>query len=250
MDMDTVVRKAPLPGKPIIPNAISTITGKPLVVPQECQFTKAAIRREYVSGMYYPQTFNCLVHRTVDVRLFETKGKYLLQVIFDVSEKVEALDTRRLVLHNNENGLIELGRAIGVQQIDALDAFRAQRRTGQQPRMHGDRAQIGEQPQRLANAEQSLLRPHLCRWIIPLRAAHRAQQDRVGSAAQRQRVIRQCRAGRIDGAAADARFRQGQGMPEALSHRLQHAHAFRRHLRTDAVARQDYNGNIHEMMHS
>ena len=62
------------------------------------------------------------------------------------------------------------------QQVDALDHLAAQRRGVDQRREHLRRAQVREQAELLADAQQPLLGPHVDGQRVPLRAADGAQQ--------------------------------------------------------------------------
>ena len=69
--------------------------------------------------------------------------------------------------------------------------------------MHLHRAQVGEQAEPLAQAQQSLLRPLLGRGVVPLGSTDGTEQHCVRGAAQVQGRVRQWAADRIDGGAAD-----------------------------------------------
>ena len=70
------------------------------------------------------------------------------------------------------------------EHVDAFEQLRPQRRGRDERRMDGDRAQVREQPEPAAQREERLLRADGRRRIGPLRAADRAEQDRVGRAAR------------------------------------------------------------------
>ena len=90
------------------------------------------------------------------------------------------------------------------QQVGALDPL-APQRAGVEQRLAGPhRAQVGEQAQALAQAQQPLLGPRRVGvGGLPLRAADRAEQDRVGLAAGLEHLVGQRRAVGVDRGAAD-----------------------------------------------
>ena len=70
-----------------------------------------------------------------------------------------------------------------------------------QRRDRADRPEVGEQAELLAQAEQALLRARTA--AVPLRAADGGEQDGVGGAAGRERLVGQRRAGGVDRRAAE-----------------------------------------------
>ena len=96
------------------------------------------------------------------------------------------------------------GQLADDQQVGALDALALQRAGVQQRRQRLDRAQVGVQPQALAQPEQSLLGPRRVGvGRVPLRAADRAEQHRVGGAALLQHLVGERGAVGVDRGAAD-----------------------------------------------
>jgi hypothetical protein len=81
--------------------------------------------------------------------------------------------------------------------------------------------------------------------IVPLGAAHRAQQNRVGGLAQRRGLRRQRRARLVDGAPADDALAKFEIVSELARHRLQGFHAFGRDLGSNAVAWENCNRGFH-----
>ena len=73
------------------------------------------------------------------------------------------------------------------QEVEAGDDLRLERRRGGELRIEQRRPQVGEQRQRLADAQQALLGTQLARQRVVLRTADRAQQDRVGRLRERER---------------------------------------------------------------
>ena len=78
-------------------------------------------------------------------------------------------------------------------------------------------------PERLAQSQQTLFRPHLGIGSRPLRPSHRTQQHGIGTLTQRERGRRHGLAGGVDGGAAEQRMLEFidnmapllQGPPEA-----------------------------------
>ena len=143
------------------------------------------------------------------------------------------------------------GRAMLVAEIDASgelahhhDVDAAQQlgldgRGIEHRRVRHDRAQIGEQSERLAQLQQSLFGPHGGVRIGPLRTADGAQQDRVRASTQGERRVRQRFSRGVDGGTAEERGLESKGMAEALRNRAERPHGFGGDLAADAVARED-----------
>src|SRR5262249_42156410 len=89
---------------------------------------------------------------------------------------------------------------------------------------------------RLANSEQTLLRPHRDRDVVPLRTTDRAEQDAGRRLARLDRRRRQRTAGLVVGDAADQGVLELEAQLEALRHRLEDTDGRGRDLGTDAVA--------------
>src|SRR5260370_1014044 len=83
-------------------------------------------------------------------------------------------------------------------EVPPLQHFRLERRGTDEAGMDRDRSQVGEQPERAAQIEQTLFRPH-GGPRIPLRAAHRAEEDRGGALAKIERRGRKGGSGAVDG---------------------------------------------------
>src|SRR5258708_5453185 len=75
--------------------------------------------------------------------------------------------------------------------------------------------------------------------VIPIRAAHRAQQDGVGGAAHLQRVGGQGAAGAVYGDAADQRLAQDELVAELRRHGLEDAGRLGDHLGSNSISRQN-----------
>ena len=90
------------------------------------------------------------------------------------------------------------------EQVGALDALALERAGVEQRRARPHRAQVREQAEPLAQAEQALLGPRLARvGGVPLRAADGGEQHRVGAAAGLEHLVGERRAVRVDRGAAD-----------------------------------------------
>ena len=100
------------------------------------------------------------------------------------------------------------------------------------------RAQIGEQPQRLAQVQQPLLGSQPDLGICPLRAADSAEQDSIGGTAGIERLGWERRALTVERRAPDEVFVNLYPQPTMRAHRPQRARRLCGHLRTDPVARK------------
>src|ERR1700677_4075958 len=112
--------------------------------------------------------------------------------------------------------------------------------------MSGDRPQVGEEPQLLANLEQPRLGPRFGPRIVPLRPADGTQQDGLRRTALGKGPLRQRIAKLIDRAAADRTRDELKGVPKPLGHPPQHALSLRDNLRTNPVAGEQHNLGVHE----
>ena len=92
----------------------------------------------------------------------------------------------------------------------------------------GDRAQVGEQAQAAAEGEQRLLRADGRVGVVPLRAADRAQEHRVGVAAGLDVLGADRDAVRVDPRPADDQLLPREPEPEPPAHGLEHGHGARR----------------------
>ena len=116
--------------------------------------------------------------------------------------------------------------------------FRLQRRGRHQLRVEDGGAQVGEQFQFRAQAQQAAFRAHGIVQRFPLRAADGAQQHGIGLLAQLQRGVGEGRAGSVEGHASDQRLFGLDLEAVVLLERIQHLEGFRHDFRTNAVARQ------------
>ncbi len=113
--------------------------------------------------------------------------------------------------------------------------------------MHAHRTQVSEHAHALAQPQQSLLGAHLGLRVIPLGAAHCAQQNRIRSLAIRQGFVGQGCAVTVDRTAADElsveyqvgalRFCRFGQSPDRLAD----------HFRADPVSGQQYDLKIHKI---
>ena len=87
--------------------------------------------------------------------------------------------------------------------VEALDQLALQGRGVGEGRVADRRAQVGEEAEILAQAQEARLGADLVSDIRPFRAAHRAEQDRVGGIGPRQGRVGERLAMGVDGAAAD-----------------------------------------------
>src|SRR6476660_4348806 len=71
------------------------------------------------------------------------------------------------------------GQLADDDEVDAFDDFRLERGRIDQRRVDGYGPEIGVETKRFSDREQPLLGSHSRRWVIPLRTADRAEQDRI-----------------------------------------------------------------------
>ena len=131
------------------------------------------------------------------------------------------------------------------QHVDAVDDLGPQRRGVDERREDRRRPQVREEPERLADPEQPLLRPHVHRHRIPFRSADGAEQDRAALAAGLDDLVAQRRAVFVDRAAADQLGLELELDAELLARRHEHALRLLRHLGPDPVAGQEYDSLCH-----
>ena len=119
--------------------------------------------------------------------------------------------------------------------VHALQFLRLQRRGIDQRRMHFHGAQIRKDLQAFAQGQQAALGSIFGFGIIPLGAAHCAEQHRIRLLARLQRFVGQRRTVRIDRAAAHQMRFVLKRVAEFLRDDIQHAHGFSHHFRADAI---------------
>jgi L-2-hydroxyglutarate oxidase len=113
-----------------------------------------------------------------------------------------------------------------------------------------DRPQVGEEAQLLADREQALFGADLGLGVVPLGPPHGSQQDRVGFAAERDRLRGQRGAAAVDGDPADQGFSRLELVPALAGDCLQHLDPFGHDLGTDPVSRQHGDLGLHWSPHS
>ena len=107
------------------------------------------------------------------------------------------------------------------------------------------RAQVGEEPQRGAKPQECLLRAEMAGVLVPLGAAHGAQEHAVGIQAALDSLLGQGDAGFIDGAAAGEIGRTVEGVAVLLADFLQDADGAVHNFGADAVALDECNLKFH-----
>ena len=131
-------------------------------------------------------------------------------------------------------------------EVNALGRdIRAQGAGRGQVREHPGGPDVGVQPHGAPELQQAPLRPLVGGLVIPLGAAHGAQQHAVGLHASLQAGVRQGHAEGVDGIAAHGGVLIGKGVAEFGGHGVQHGHGFGHDLGADAVALDDGNRLIH-----
>ena len=110
-----------------------------------------------------------------------------------------------------------------------------------------DRAQVGEQAERLPQSEDRLLRPDLRRRVGAVRRTYRPEQHGVGIPRERQGLRGQRVLACVHRGRADRGLDELEVMAESHGHGTQGANGFRRHLGPDAVAGQDGDACLHAL---
>ena len=147
-----------------------------------------------------------------------------------------------ILQRDNLLGLAEIGAAGQLAQdedVEALHLLAPQRGGLGQGRIADGRAQVGEQIEVLAQAEQARLGADLVRHLVPLGPAHRAEQDRIGRLGLGQRLAVERHPVLVDGGTADE---AGLGLELHLPLLVEEgddALHLGHHLGADAVAGQE-----------
>ena len=124
-------------------------------------------------------------------------------------------------------------------QVGAPDAGRLQRRMGQQHVVGHHGADVGEQTQLLAQAQQALLGAHGGGGVVVvLRVADGSEQHGIGGAAGFQGFVGQGVAGGVDGAGPHQVRDEVEVVVEAFGHGFEHFHGLPAHFGSDAIAGQ------------
>src|SRR5258705_133571 len=138
-------------------------------------------------------------------------------------------------------GLAEVepaGQLADHHDVGALDDRPLEGRGVHQHREAGRRAQVGEEVELLADAEEPALGTLLLRQRVPLGAPHRPEEDRVRLLAEREGRGRQRSARRVDGRAAHEPALELEPDAGGTADEREDALRLRRHLLPDAVAGQ------------
>ena len=142
------------------------------------------------------------------------------------------IDAARQFAHDDE--IKALGGDVGTQQARAG-------KFGEQ----GRGTQVGEQAEGLTDAEQATFGTDGGIDGVPLGAAHRAEEHRIGGFAGLHGGVGQRHAHGVDGGAAEQGFRHGERMTEFLFHGAKHFHGFGNNLGANAVTRQQADRLLH-----
>ena len=105
--------------------------------------------------------------------------------------------------------------------------------------VHLRRAQVDEQAERRAQAEQRFFRAFFARHLVPLWAADCAEQHGIRAFADLDGLLGQRDAVCVDRAAAREHLLIMEGVAELLTDFIQHLHGLGHDLRADAVALDD-----------
>ena len=125
-------------------------------------------------------------------RGLEADARDARDLAFAVAHRVEAFVARPRALRAAAARLAEIdvaGQLADDHEVEPGDDFGLQRRRRGELRIQQRGAQVREQPERLADAEDALLGPQRARQRVVLRAADGAQQHRVGRLRERERGV-------------------------------------------------------------
>ncbi len=137
------------------------------------------------------------------------------------------------------------GELTNEHQVDAVEHFGLDRRRVDERLQDAHRPQVRVNTELLAQLEQAGLGTQLRIRCRPLRAADRAQQNRIRAEACVERGPRQRVVVLVDGDTAEIRFLQLEAMAELVTDRLQRLDAFRDDFGADAVATQYRDMRLH-----
>lgn len=112
-------------------------------------------------------------------------------------------------------------------------------------RRHGNRAQIGEQPELLANLQEADFWSCLRVRIVPLRTTDGTEQHRLRSPASCQSLLRQRVAELVDRTAADRAGRELKRMPEFPGDCDEDTLTLSDHFRTNPVTGEQHDLSLH-----
>jgi len=173
--------------------------------------------------------------RLVDARHATARGlERRARDPLDLGDRVLAGVVRALPVASARAEVDAPGELAHDQQVGALDDLAAQRAGVVEGRERAHRAEVGVEPQALAQAQQALLGTRRVRvGGVPARAADGREQHRVGLCAGGQRLIGERRPVGVDRRAAEQVLLEGE-----VADRAEHAHRGGRDLRADAVAGQ------------
>src|SRR6185312_2675353 len=99
------------------------------------------------------------------------------------------------------------------------------------------RTEIGKSAELLAETEQASFRTLVRREVIKLRRSHGAEKDSIAVQARFQSIVRQRRAGGMDGGSADEFFFEMKFAVLEMRHGLENANSFMAHFRAHSITR-------------
>ena len=133
------------------------------------------------------------------------------------------------------------------QDVHAGDPLRLQGRIGRHGGRNLDGAEVGEQAEAFAQAENRFFRANFRRDVVPFRPADSAEQHGVGSFGRRNGRFRQGNAKFVDGSAASQVRRAGAFHVRPGGGGMQDRDRRRSDFRTDAVAGNDNDVLFHHI---
>ncbi|CDN41806.1 Glutamine amidotransferases class-II [Paenibacillus sp. P22] len=147
----------------------------------------------------------------------------LLAMLSLAAELLAEVDAARQLAHDD--------------QVGTLQHFRLQGRGILQAVEHCRRADVGEEPERLADAEKPGFRTELLGVVVPFRPAYRAEQDGIRLLANFQRFLRKRSSFLVDGDSAEQAMLEFKAVFVQLFDFLDHLDGFADDFRSDSVAR-------------
>ena len=193
-----------------------------------------------------------LVDRCELAATFERETSRNAHDAFDLHRRVRAFIDRALAVRTERRArlLAEVDAARQLANHDEVhpgEFLSLERRRGRELRVHRHRTHVGEQSERLANAEQPLFWTNRGARIVPRGAAHSAEEHCIARATDGDRRIGKRITRGVDRRAADQRRCHLEGVPPPCGHRLQHTNALGNDLGADAIARQQRDPCTHSV---
>ena len=158
-------------------------------------------------------------------------------LVFVVREGVDRAPAARRRLFSRRLPEVETaGQLAHHEHVDALEALCLERRRPDQLGQDRDGAKVCKEVEARAQGEERLLRAHAGVGVVPLRAAHRSEEQRVCSRRKVEVGIANRYAGGVDRTATRFDLAPGEVESELRRGRIEHAARCCHHIGADSVA--------------